>query len=371
MRIAAFGGAWGDERMTAQGKDLRIYIGTYTSEQSRGIYLGNFNTSTGSLDIVGPVADEENPSYLTFHPTRPVLYAVNELVGSPDKPAGRVVAYAIDETSGSLEILNRRFTEGDAPCYLHVDRTGSYLMVANYVRGSATLFELKPDGALGVLHSFVQYQGRGGHPTRQTEPHAHAITTDPSNRWVFVTDLGLDRVYVYRVDEGLGPAPHQTVELEAGAGPRHIAFHPGSPWVYVMNELDSTVTVLRQDVERGILTKVSSVSVLPAEFQGENTGADIHVHPSGRFLYTSNRGHDSIAAFRVDDVSGTLDLVHHTPTGGMTPRNFALDPSGRFMLVANQESDSIVVFAIDWETGRLEATGSVAEVPTPTCVAVR
>jgi 6-phosphogluconolactonase len=288
-----------------------------------------------------------------------------------DRPTGTVSAFAVDSRSGKLEFLNKRLTHGTDPCHVVVDGKSRCIFVANFMSGSVCVLPVRKDGSLGEASDFIQHLGSSVDPVRQRGPHAHSVTLDKANRFAFVPDLGLDKLMVYKFDRTRGMLePHAVpwIKVKPGAGPRHVALHPGGRSAFLINELDSTVTALSFDGKKGIFKELQVVSTLPAGFQGENTCADVQLAPSGRFVYASNRGHDSLVIYRIDQRTGRLGCVGHQSTQGKTPRNFGIDPAGRFLLVANQDSDTIVTFRIDPQTGTLEPTGHVAQVPTPVCV---
>ncbi|HEV7839418.1 MAG TPA: lactonase family protein [Gemmatimonadaceae bacterium] len=349
-----------------------LYVGTYTQDgRADGIYLLRMDRRSGKLQRVGAVDAGANPSFLAIHPNGRVLYAVNELEKYNGKASGAVSAFAIASDTGSLTRRNEQPSEGGAPCYVSVDRSGRVVLVANYVGGSVALLPVQADGALAPATQVVQHKGSGPNAERQSEPHAHFIVADPSNRFVLAADLGADRVFVYRLD--LDRKSLQHVEggdaiMRSGAGPRHIAFHPTLPLVFVANELDSTVAALRFDAERGALTPLGTYSTLPAGWTGTNYPADIHIARSGRTLYVSNRGHNSIAVFSVAESTGALALDQVISTHGDWPRNFSLDPTGRWLLVANQRSDSVIVFGRDQNSGRLTPTPQRIAIPSPVCL---
>jgi 6-phosphogluconolactonase len=342
------------------------YVGTYEREDRPGIFRLHCDPATGRLTVLGAVAGVRRPSFLALHPTGRYLYAASEAVEGD----GEVCAFAVDGRSGDLRPLNRRSAHGSSTCHLDVDATGRWLVAANYGSPTVVLFPLQADGALGEVAAIRRHAGSSVHP-RQREPHPHSANIDPGNRFVYCPDLGLDRVLIYRLDAERGdlvPAEPPSVATAPGSGPRHFAFHPSRPYAYVVNEIDSTVVAYAWDRASGALRELQVVPALPADFQGESTCADIHVHPAGRFLYASNRGHDSIAIFRIAPDTGTLTAAGHAPTQGRTPRNFALDPSGTFLFAENQESDCIVVFRVDAESGALQPTGERLELPTPVCM---
>ena len=361
---------------------MLVFVGTYTEPilfgtgkvlegKGEGIYVFGLDTESGALEAVGKTTGVANPSYLAFHPSRRFLYAVNELKTYEGAPTGAVSAFAVDPATGSLRLLNRRPTHGTDPCHVVVDDAGKHVFVANFMSGSVCVLPVGAGGSLGEASDFVAHQGSGIDPARQKGPHAHSVPLDASSRHAFVPDLGLDKLLVYRFDPGRGmlePHPTPWVKVKPGAGPRHLALHPGGRFAYLVNELDSTVVALAYDRRAATFEYLQSVSTLPDGFEGASTCADIHVSPSGDFVYASNRGHDSIAIFRQDPHAGTLRCVGHESAGGRTPRSFGIDPSGRFLLAANQDGDSIVVFRIDAGSGMLRPTGHVAPVPTPVCV---
>jgi 6-phosphogluconolactonase len=349
-----------------------VYVGTYTTDgRSKGIYLLMMARQTGALRVVGPAAETTEPSFLTLAPGGPFVYAVNETTEYEGKPSGAISAFIRDRGTGALTFINKLPTGGGAPCYVSLDGTSKFVLVANYVGGSVAVFSRGKDGGMADMTSFVQHVGHGPDADRQSSPHAHCIMPDPSNRFVLVADLGLDRVFVYGFDAKSGKlsaAPVTEAVMASGAGPRHLAFHPNGRILYVVNELDSTVSTLRYDKGTGKLTILQTVPSVSEPVIGRNAPADVHVHPSGRFLYMSNRGHDSIAAFAIDKSTHTLRPLQLEATGGKWPRNFAIDPSGRFLFVANQRSNSIVTHRINAATGKLTPTGGSVELPAPVCI---
>ena len=350
-----------------------LYVGTYTkTARADGIYLIRMNRRSGKLERVGAVNAGRNPSFLAIHPDGRVLYAVNELEKYNGKASGAVSAFTIGST-GALTKRNEQASEGGAPCFVSVDRSGRVALIANYVGGNVALLPIEPDGSLASAADVEQHKGKGPNAARQGGPHAHCIVPDPSNRFVLAADLGVDRVFVYRLDlerKSLSQVEDGDAIMRPGSGPRHIAFHPTLPLVFVANELDSTVTTLRFDAERGKLAAIDTRSTIPAGWPGTNYPADIHVAASGRTLYVSNRGHNSLAVFSVA-ASGALALEQVISTDGDWPRNFSLDPTDRWLLVANQRSNSIVVFARDQQTGRLTQTQHRIALPSPVCVRFR
>lgn len=357
-------------------KEMLVYLGTYTTGKSasKGIYLYRMDMATGALRPAGTTEGTVNPSFLTTDRQRRYLYAVNELTEFEGKKSGAISAFAIDPKTGNLTLLNQQPTQGGAPCYVMVDDSSKFVLVANYVGGNVIVFPVQKDGSLGTATEMVQHQGSGVNKKRQEGPHAHNVRLAPDNRFAFVSDLGLDKIMIYRFDSGTGkltPNTPPSATLKPGAGPRHFIFHPKGKFAYVINELDSTITTFAFDKAKGALQELQTLSTLPKDFSGESFCADIHISPNGRFLYGSNRGHNSIAVFAISEQTGKLNPVDHTPTGGKWPRNFAIDPTGNFMLVANQNTDNITGFRIDPGTGKLQPTGHTIEVPSPVCVIMK
>jgi 6-phosphogluconolactonase len=352
-------------------KELLVYVGTYTAGKSKGIYAYRLDLTTGKLTPAGVTEGISNPSFLAIHPNGRNLYAVNEVGDFNGQKAGAVTAFKIEPKTGGLTMLNQESSKGGGPCHLVVDRLGKVVLAANYGGGSVVVLPIGPGGRLKPASDFIQHQGSSVNKQRQEGPHAHSINVDAANRFVVAADLGLDKVLIYQLDTDRGrlePNSPPFTAVEPGAGPRHFAFHPGGKHAYVINELGNTVTAFDYDRRLGMLTTIQSASTLPAGFSGTSYTAEVQVSPSGKFLYGSNRGHDSIAVFRIDETTGRLTLVEVTPTQGKTPRNFGIDPTGQYLLAANQESDNIVVFRIDPETGKLTPTGNTVEVPKPICV---
>lgn len=356
-------------------EDEQLYVGTYTEEKrTDGIYLVSMDRRSGQLRQVGAVNAGANPSFLALHPNGRLLYAVNELEKYNGKASGAVSAFAITNDTGALTRLNQQASEGGAPCYVSVDRSGRVVLVANYVGGNVAVLPIQNDGSLAPVAHVDQHKGKGPNAERQEAPHAHCIVPDASGRFALAADLGVDRVFVYRLDingKSLHHVESSDAVMKPGAGPRHIAFHPKLPLVFVSNELDSTVAALHFDAQRGALSPLSTHSTLPAGWKGTNYPADIHVAPTGRTLYVSNRGHNSIAVFSIAGSSGVLALEQTISTEGDWPRNFSLDLSERWLLVANQRSNSVVVFARDEKTGRLTSTRERIELPSPACLRFR
>lgn len=349
-----------------------VFVGTnnpllpHADGKARGIAVYHINPTSGELALSSTLPGVINPSYLSLHPRNPWLYAVN------GRDEGMVSAFRFDPQRGALTAMNQRSSHGPAPAHISIDHSGRWVLTATYATGHVTVARIQDDGSLGPVSASVQHEGQSVHPQRQTGPHPHYITVDPSNRFVLVADLGLDAILSYRFDQEAGTlTPHDppALVLRPGAGPRHIAFHPHDRFAYVINELDSTIVACEYDATCGLLVPFQIESTLPSTFTGENTTAAIRVAPSGRFVYGSNRGHDSLASFAIDPESGRISFIEHVSTQGQTPRDFNIDPPGRFLLVANQESNTMVTLRIDQASGRLSPTGYVAEVLAPSCVA--
>ncbi|MDO8540151.1 MAG: lactonase family protein [Opitutaceae bacterium] len=358
-------------RDTAPPAGYHVYFGTYTKGGSQGIYRARLDVKTGTLSAAVPAAAARDPSFLAVHPRGEVLYAVEESTDPVKTPGRGVSAFALDRNSGELTLLNQQTAGGNGPCHLATDREGACLIVANYGSGSIEAIKLLRDGRLGDVGTFIQHTGSSVHP-RQKGPHAHGIALSPDNRFALVADLGLDRVLLYRLQAGAAKLESHRgafVALAPGSGPRHLAFDPSGRSVYVINEILCTISACRYDPQAGSLTEVQVMSTLP---EGESvkpgySTAEIAVHPTGRFVFGSNRGHDSIAVFARDGTTGRLTSVSHHATGGKTPRHFAIDPTGTWLLAENQASNSVTVFRIDTATGKLTATGASIEVPSPVC----
>ncbi|MDP6775616.1 MAG: lactonase family protein [Candidatus Latescibacteria bacterium] len=357
--------------MAEQDKTLLAYVGTYNREREEGIYLYHLDLASGALSPVDAVSGVKNPSFLALGPESRFLYAVSEMQELDGKPGGGVSAFAIDSGTGSLSPLNQQSSQGAGPCHLSVDQTGRFVLVANYSSGGVAMLPVQDDGSLGEATDAVQHEGSSAHPQRQAGPHAHSITVSPENNYAFAADLGIDKIMVYRIDLAEGKLPPNavpSVQVHAGAGPRHFAFHPNGRYAYLINELDNTVVAYTFDGTNGTLQDIQTLSTLPEGYAETSYCADIHVSPSGRFLYGTNRGHDSLAIFEIDEGTGKVDLVGLEPTQGEFPRNFAIDPTGSILLAANQNGDNIVSFRMDPDTGRLTPTGHITEVPAPVCI---
>ncbi len=351
----------------------RVYFGTYTGKSSKGIYRSELDLATGKLSPPVLAGEVANPSFLAIAPNQKFLYAVGELNDVNGKKGGAVNAFAIDEATGDLKLLNQQSSVGGGPCHISVDRTGKTALVANYGGGSTAVLPIHADGKLGEASSFVQHKGHDPVKDKPLTPHAHSINVDAGNRFAFVADLGLDQVLVYKLDPDKGaitPNDPPAASVEKGSGPRHFAFHPTGKYAYVINESLLTVTAFTYNADKGVLTPQQTITTLPegvTDRKGMST-AEVQVHPSGKFLYGSNRGHNSIAIFSIDSTTGKLTVVGHQGQGIKTPRNFGIDPTGHYLLAANQSGDSVIVFRINQTTGQLEPTDSTVSVGAPVCV---
>ncbi|MBI1356773.1 MAG: beta-propeller fold lactonase family protein [Acidobacteria bacterium] len=347
---------------TPAGKPYWVFFGPYTRETSKGIYRSRFDAATGELSDAELAAEMENPSFLTIHPNGKYLYAVAET------NEGSVDSYALDGATGALTKINTQPTQGGSPCDLEVDHTGKMLVVANYGGGSTIAYQVGEDGSLSAPSDFHQHEGSSTTP-RQKGPHAHSVDFSADNRFVMVSDLGLDKVLVYEADVAAGKLKQVgAAVLPPGSGPRHFAFHPSNKYAFSLGEIASTVTSFSYDAATGGMTLIETISTLPEDFDGKNTTAEIQVHPSGKFLYASNRGHHSLALIQIDEATGKIERKANYPTLGETPRNFNIAPGGEYLLAANQDSDNVVVFQLDPATGELKATGRQIAVSMPVCI---
>jgi 6-phosphogluconolactonase len=350
-------------------KPVTVYVGTYTDGTSRGIYRFSFDATTGTATEPVLAVETRNPAFLALHPSGRFLYAVGEVSDFGSAKTGVVSAFAVDAKTGDLALLDQQPSEGAGSCHLVVDRTGSDVLVANYGGGSVAVLPIEPDGRLKPASSVRAHEGSGPNKERQERPHAHGIYLDAAQRFAFSPDLGADRVFVYRFDAAKGGLePHGAAPLDPGSGPRHLAFHPSGKYVYVINELLSTITVFSYDAEEGSLAPIQTVSTLPTGFSGTSWTAEVAVSPDGRFVYGSNRGEDSLVVFRVDGATGRLTAVGHAPVGGKTPRHFTIDPTGRYILVGHQGSGTIAVLRLDPSTGMPTLVRPPIKVDKPVCL---
>lgn len=362
LALAALGPARAED-------SLSVYVGTYTDGTSRGIYRFSLDPASGTAGAPLLAAEARNPSFLALHPSGRFLYAVSELDELAGAPTGAVLAFAIDSATGALTLLNQQPSGGGAPCHLAVDRSGRNLLVANYGSGSVALLRIGDDGRLAPAATLHRHAGSGPNPARQQAPHAHGITLDPAQRFAFAPDLGADRVFAYRFDAARGSLePHGAVALEPGAGPRHLAFHPNGRSAYVINELANTIAAFAYDPAQGALSPLQTLGTLPEGFAGKSYTAELEVSPDGRFLYGSNRGHDSLVVFRVDALSGRLARAGDVPVGGSWPRHFAIAPGGRLLLAARQRAGTIGFFRLDPASGLPSPIGSEVAIDRPACL---
>jgi 6-phosphogluconolactonase len=357
-----------DKNAAPPKKDFLAFAGTYTAKtQSKGIYAFRYDATSGKLTAIGVAAETPDPSFVAIHPSGKFLYAVNE-----GGKASFVTSFSLDAKTGKLTQLNQVSALGDDPCYITFDKTGKYILIANYSSGTLAVFPISADGKIGDKTALNQDSGKlGPNKERQEGPHAHWIETSADNRYALAADLGLDQILIFQFDAAkgmLGPHIPPSAPLKPGSGPRHAVFSSNGKFLFVVSELTSTATSFSYDAKKGDLKQINSVSTLPPEFTGRNDVAEVAVHPSGRFLYVSNRGLDSIAIFAIDPKKGTLTQIGGIPTGGKEPRHFTFDPSGNFLFVENQFSDTIVAFHVDANTGQLTPTGENVTVPSPVCL---
>jgi len=350
-------------------RELLVYIGTYTKTEEQGIHWLKLDMGTGKLTAVGKLSGQKNPSFLAIHPNKKFLYAVNEIGNYKGEKAGGVSAYSIDQKTGALTFINQQSSKGGAPCHLVLDATGRNVLVANYTGGSVASLPVSRKGRLRQASSFIQHTGSSLLKPRQAAPHGHSINVSPGNKFAVAADLGLDKVLVYGFDpKGGKMTPAGFAKVAPGSGPRHFAFHPNGMFAYVINEITLTVTAFSWDEMKGKLEEIQTITTLPVERGKGMSTAEVQVHPSGKFLYGSNRGHNTIAVFSIDQKTGKLSAVQHQSTLGKTPRNFGIDPTGKFLIAANQSSGDIFTFLIDRDTGELKPTGHSIKVPMPVCV---
>lgn len=354
-----------------QTDEYIAYVGTYTGKGSDGIYAFRFNAATGDIGPLTLAAKTDNPSFLAADSAGRFLYAVNELSSFKGQHTGAVSVFAVEGGSVQLQLVQQVSSLGDGPAHLSLDRSGQFLMVANYGGGNMAVFPIRTDGQLDSASAFMQAHGSSVNKDRQEAPHAHFVETTPDNRFVIVADLGIDKLLIYGFDERSGKLSADSARhraLTPGSGPRHFVFTPSGKHLYVANELGSSVTRFAYDAARGSLEMQETISTLPANFTGTNTAAEIVIDTQGKFLYVSNRGDDSIVQFSIQPEDGTLKLVDRVSCGGRSPRHITLDPTGRWMFSANQASGEITLFAVDGSSGRLTSTGKSVKVVAPVCV---
>jgi 6-phosphogluconolactonase len=362
-----------------QKSEYILFVGTYTEEgsKSKGIYAYNYDAKTGKITSLGLAAETTNPSWVAIHPNGRFVYAVNEIGNYKNPNNGGLSAFSIDHDkdgrpTGKLTFLNEMPTHGADPCYVTVDKTGKYALVANYTGGSLVVYRIADDGSVGVGSSLIYHTGHSANPQRQKSAHIHSVNLSPDNRFAYVDDLGIDGLLVYKFDDSKGTLTSngpKYATFDPGAGPRHFALHPSGKFAYVVSEMQGTVTAFSNDPVTATLQRLQTISTLPKDFKGEIEGAELEIHPSGRFLYASNRGDgNSIAVFSIDADNGTLSPIEYIPTEGKTPRSFTIDPTGTLLFIANQGSNNIAVFRIDQKTGHLTPTGQVFDEASPVCL---
>jgi 6-phosphogluconolactonase len=375
--LAGFAPLWlsVSAKTSTVGSHYFVYVGTYTGAKSKGIYGYRFDAKTGQFTPLGVSAEVVNPSFIVTDPHHRSLYAVTEMDENhgpdPYKTNGFISSFAIDPKTGSLKFLNKVDSGGGGPCHLVVDKTGKMLFVANYGSGNVASFAIQPDGSIGARTGFDQHSGSSADPRRQRGPHAHEVVLSPDNRFLFVPDLGLDQIKIYRVDAAKGTFTSNKpsfVSVKPGLGPRHFMFGVGARFAYAVCEMGSSVVVFSYDHVSGSLKPVQTISTLPSDFSGQDNSAEIGMDHSGRFLYASNRGNDSITVFKIDQHNGTLTKIQVVPTQGKIPRNFVIDPTGKYLVAANQNSDNMVVFKINQSTGQLTPANQALEIPSPVSV---
>jgi 6-phosphogluconolactonase len=360
-----------------------VYVGTYSEPikfgtgqilegKGKGIYIFKFDPKTGELSEHGLAAGVRNASYLVIDKKREYLYCVNEMKEWNGQFGGGLSAYRINQDTGGLTFINAKPSKGTDPCHIIVDRTGQFVFVANFASGSFIGYRIGPDGGLGDEVAFVQHEGSSVDPKRQTGPHAHAVEFDRQGKFVYVPELGLDKVMIYELDQSTGavkPASQPWVKVAPGAGPRQLVMHPKADFAYLINELNCTMTAYGYDPKTGALTELQTLTTMPPEgFDKHNSCAEVQITPDGRFLYGSNRGHNSLVIYAIDAKTGLMTLVGHESTRGEIPRNFEVGPTGRFLIAANQDTNNLVPFRLDPETGKLTAVGQSVEAGTPICV---
>ena len=355
----------------AQSKKEILYVGTFSVRGSEGIYAFTFDRAKQTLKLLQTVPSLESPTFLAIHPTGKYLYSVNRGKADLADQGGSVSAYGIDHVTGRLSGLNHKSSYGEGPCYVEVDKTGKYLAVAHYNEGNLTILSLFKDGQIGGVSDAKKYSGSSITPERQESPHAHAAVFSQDNKFLYVTDLGTDKIYTYTFNEAEGTlqaSADPEVGVSPGAGPRHLAIHPTGNYLYLSEELTSSVGVFSVDKTSGDLTIMKdSVASLPQNFTGNNSSADIHTDVTGRYLYMSNRGADIISIYTIGE-DGNITLTGHESSGGKTPRNFLIDPKGEYLFAANQDSDSINIFRINQKNGKLTPVGKPIAVPSPVCL---
>lgn len=346
--------------MNEKNAKLVAYVGTYTTGESKGIYSFTIDATSGKIDEVKLVAKLENPTYLNIN--NQYIYSVIK-VGE----AGGVAALSINRLTQSLELLNYQVSDGKPPCHVSLDCKNSYIFSANYHKGNVEVFPISEDGSISAASSIVAHEGSGPNKERQEKSHVHYVSLSPDEKYLCTIDLGIDKLVVYTFNNGT-LSKLKDISLKPGCGPRHIDFHPNGKFAYIITELSSEIIALEYSPSKCNFREIQYISTLPDSYNNENLGGAIHISPDGHYLYASNRGHDSIAVFSIDSLSGKLKLISHSSTEGLYPRDFSIDPTGRFLIVANQNSNNIVTFLIDKATGKLTQINDSAFIPNPVCI---
>lgn len=355
--------------MTVEQQRLLVFAGSYAEAEESGVYVYTFDEESGTLTLTNEFGGFKNPTFLNVDAERKLLYTISETVNGAGQKVGEAAAFAIDTAEGSVRLINREITVDSTICHIQRDADSRFLTVTSYHGGMIGLFSITEEGGIGYKLDVQQHAGSSQHPERQDRPHPHSTFYSPDGRYLLVPDLGLDRIVTYKVDKVGGKLVHHGEGLlHPGAGPRHLSFHPNGRFVYVINEVDSTIASFTYDNETGQLTTLETVSTLPANFKDENSCAEIAVSADGKYVYGSNRGHDSIVVMAIDEQTGLLSLVQHISVEGGHPRHFALTPNGRYLLAANRDTNNIVTFKVDQSSGKLTFTGHSVTVAKPVCV---
>ncbi|GIP35201.1 lactonase family protein [Paenibacillus sp. J2TS4] len=354
--------------MTTHSVRMLVFIGSYAEASDSGVYVYSFDGASGELALLDQVSGLKNPTFLNLDAARLKLYSIEETETEAGRSGG-AVSFSIDPQQGTISKLNQAVTVDSPTCHIQRDADDRYLIVSSYHGGQVGLVSLNEDGTIGKLLDVKQHEGNSVHPERQEQPHPHSAFFSPDYKYVYISDLGLDRIVAYSIDAAHGTLKQcgETV-IHPGAGPRHLAFHPDGKYAFVINELDSTITSLRYEADSGRLLPFETVTTLPVDYNGDNSCAEITVSRDGNFLYGSNRGHDSIVVYSIDKSSGKLTLVEHVSTEGKHPRHFALTPDGDFLIAANRDTDNLTVFRVNQDTGKLTYTGNSFSVSKPVCV---
>jgi len=352
-------------------QEYLVYVGTYTGMGSEGIYAYRFHAASGGLKPIGLVAKTENPSFLSIDPNGKFLYAVNELDSFKQESSGAISVYSINPESAALDLIQQIPSLGAAPCHVSLDKSAKYLLVANYNGGNAAVFPIAKDGKLGKQSAFIQDSGSSVNADRQTGPHAHFIQVTNDNKFLMIADLGIDQVMVKKFDATTGTLTSfdsTLVKVTPGSGPRHLAYAPSGKFVYVLNELSSTIAAFTFESETGRMQMIQTISTLPDNFSGSSITAEIAIDAKGKFIYASNRGDDTIAIYSINNKDGKLTSLGRIATGGKTPRHFEIDPTGQWLIAANQDSDNLVVFQIDQSSGTLVQASEISGIASPVCI---